>query len=166
MTGPDDQDAEFHLARWTEEDDAAVAFELLPSWHPAGFFDAFRLGMQRFDETTDAIARGGFVTPESEDTWGDFSAARDTANSTLKISMTALWGIEAPDVAYVRLVDTDAWSSSDLRTIPVAAYATLVWRPEIAIVPGSSWRLHAIGDPVPPSDVPRTAAGFDPRKLP
>ncbi|MCK2025087.1 hypothetical protein KZC56_02155 [Microbacterium sp. SSW1-47] len=151
---------------WTEEDDAAVAFELLPAWHPSVFFDAFRAGMQRFDETIEEIARAGFVTPESVDDWGDFTRAREIANSNLKVSLHALWAVDAPDVAYVRLVDTPAWIASDLRRVPAAAHATLVWRPEIAVVPGSAWRLHALGDAVPPWLVPRTAHGFDPRKMP
>jgi hypothetical protein len=151
---------------WTEEDDSALELELLPDWHPSLFVDVFRVGLQNFNESTEEIARGGFVTPESADAWGDFTAARKIANSRLKISMTALWGIDAPDVAYVRLVDTDEWRAPDLGAVPAAAIVTLVWRPEIAIVPGSSWRIHAIGEPLHPIDVPRTAAGFDPRKLP
>ena len=79
--------------------------------------------------------------------------------------MTALWAIDAPDVAYVRLVDTDAWTG-DMTEQPAAMHATLVWRPEIAIVPGSSWRVHCIGEPAEPGLLPRTASGFDPRKLP
>lgn len=152
---------------WSEEDDAAVALELLPAWHPALFFDAFRIGMQNFHENSAAIARGGFVTPESREAWGDFTAVREFANSHLKISTMARWAIGAPDVAYVRLVDTEAWTSPVGRELPpAAAYATLVWRPEIAVAPGSSWRLHAIGAPLPPEEVPRSAHNFDPRKLP
>ncbi|WP_029267401.1 MULTISPECIES: hypothetical protein [unclassified Microbacterium] len=151
---------------WTDEDDAAVAFESLPAWHPALFFDAFRVGMQRFGENAEAIARGGFITPESEAEWGDFTRAREIANSDVKVSTTALWAADAPDVAYVRLVNTDRWISPDLRDIPAAMHATLVWRPEIAIIPNSAWRLHAIGEPLPPWLVPRTSPGFDPRKLP
>lgn len=79
--------------------------------------------------------------------------------------MTALWGVGAPDVAYVRLVETDGWRVPDMRAVPAAAIVTLVWRPEIAIVPGSSWRIHAIGDPLRPDQAPRTASGFDPRRL-
>lgn len=148
---------------WTEEDDAAVAFESLPAWHPSLFFEVFRTGMQNFGDHAAEIALGGFVTPESE--WGDFSEARAIANSQLKTSMTALWALGAPDVSYVRLVDTDAWIATNAHEIPAAAHATLVWRPELAVVPGSSWRLHAIGEPISPDRVPRTAPGFDPRKL-
>jgi hypothetical protein len=150
---------------WSEEDDSALEFELLPDWHPSLFVDVFRVGLQNFNESTEAIARGGFVTPESVDVWGDFTAAREIANSNLKISMTALWGIGAPDVAYVRLVDTEEWRVADMRTVPAAAIVTLIWRPEIAIIPGTSWRIHAIGDPIHPDEVPRTAAGIDPRRL-
>ncbi|MFJ2542730.1 hypothetical protein [Microbacterium sp. NPDC087589] len=84
---------------WTEEDDSALELELMPDWHPSRFVDVFRTGLQNFNESMEAIARGGFVTPESVETWGDFTAAREVANSTLKISMTALWGIDAPDVS-------------------------------------------------------------------
>lgn len=150
---------------WTEEDDSALELELLPAWHPSLFVDAFRVGLQNFNESTEAIARGGFVTPESVDAWGDFTAAREIASSSLKISMTALWGIGAPDVAYVRLVDTDEWRATDMRAVPAAAIVTLVWRPKIAIIPGMSWRIHSVGVPLHPDEVPRTAAGIDPRRL-
>lgn len=150
---------------WTEDDDAAVAYELLPDWHPSLFVDAVRMGLQRLDTSALELLRAAFVTPESADSWGDFSEAREIANSSLKLSMSALWAVDAPDVSYVRWVDTEASVAPDLRLIPAKLHATLVWRPEIAVTPGAAWRLHALGDPVHPDDVPRTAAGFDPRKL-
>lgn len=52
---------------WTEEDNSALEFERLPDWHPSLFVDVFRVGLQTFNESTVAIARGGFVTPESVD---------------------------------------------------------------------------------------------------
>jgi hypothetical protein len=150
---------------WTDEDDAAVVLESLPAWHPSLFVNVFRTGLKHLDDAGALrILREGFITPESVEAWGDFAAAREVAKSDLKISMTAWWGIEAPDVAYVRLVDTDAWISPNTDQL-AAMHVTLVWRPELAVVPGSSWRIHALGEPLPPQLVPRTAVGFDPRKL-
>ena len=147
---------------WTAADDAAVIYESLPDWHPSLFVDVFRTGLDKLDGLE--ILRQAFVTPGSVEAWGEFSEAR-SALSGLRISTTPLWGIDAPDVAYVRLVDTDEWIAADL-TNPATHIVTLVWRPEIAVVPGSAWRVHGVGDPIPPDRVPRSAHGFDPRKLP
>jgi len=63
----------------------------------------------------------------------------------------------------VRLVETDEHSVTSAADVPATAHVTLVWRPEIAVVPGSGWRIHYIGEPVPFTGVPRTAIGTDPR---
>jgi hypothetical protein len=148
---------------WTEEDDAAVIVEGLPVWHPSLFVDQFRDAL-RFDHpAANRIITEGFVTPESAEFWGDYSTAREWATGESKISTTPLYGRGAPDVAYVRLVFTDEWIAPDLDT-PAHLIATLVWRPEIAMVPEVGWRIHQLGDPVEPTSLPRTDIGFDPRR--
>jgi hypothetical protein len=152
--------------RWTEEDDAALIYESLPGWHPAMIVDVFRTGLEFENRAARQKVLGeGFVTPESVEAWGDFSRAQALFNTGLRISTTPWWGRDAPDVAYVRLVETDAHFAPQAAGIPATAHVTLVWRPEIAVVPGTSWRLHHIGDPIHPDQVPRTAIGTDPRKL-
>lgn len=146
---------------WTDEDDALLAYEALPDWHPALFVDVFRTGLEQQNAPTELLA--AFVTPESLPSWGDFNRARAVFDSGLKISMTALYGIDAPDVAYVRLVETRRHTNDSLDRVPATVHATLVWRPEIEIVPNSSWRIHHLGDAVEPTRVPRTAPGFNPR---
>lgn len=148
---------------WTDEDDALLAYETLPAWHPSLFVDVFRAGLE--EPEFDARIAAAFVTPESRNYWGDFSRARALFSTGLKISMTALYAVGAPDVAYVRLVETDEHTNDDISKVAATAHATLVWRPEIAVVPGSSWRIHQLGDQVDPDLVPRTARGFDPRTL-
>lgn len=150
---------------WTDEDDAAVVYESLPDWHPSLFVDAFRVALTSDEPYSVELMRRGFVTPECVDDWGDFSEARAAWTSALKVSMTPLWAVDAPDVAYVRLVETDAWIANT-KDQPATHHVTLVWRPDIAVLPRTSWRIHAIGDPVPPDLLPRTAPGFDPRTLP
>ncbi len=149
---------------WTDEDSAAVQYESLPAWHPSLFVDVFRLGLQQ--PLTDEIRfqlRTAFVTPESADNWGDFAEAQLIAESDLKISMNPLYGKDAPDVAYVRLVATDKWVSR-MKDEPHRTYVTLIWRPDLPeIVPQTAWRIHAIGEPLDPSTLPRTAQGIDPR---
>lgn len=151
---------------WAEADDAALAYEALPGWHPAMIVDVFRTGLGFEDSVArQKVLSEGFVTPESIDVWGDFSRAQALFGTGLRISMTPLWARDAPDVAYVRLVETDEHFAKSMTDAPATAHVTLVWRPEIAVVPGTSWRLHHIGEPVPPDQVPRTAIGTDPRKL-
>lgn len=147
--------------RWTAEDDASYEYESLPDWHPSLFVQVFRSGLETSPDQ--AMILEAFVTPESAGTWGDFSRARALFASALKISMSPLYGVDAPDVAYVRLVETAEHSVTSAADVPATAHVTLVWRPEIAVVPGSGWRIHHIGEPVPFTDVPRTAIGTDPR---
>lgn len=137
--------------------------EGLPAWHPSLFVDQFRDALQIEHPAANQIITEGFVTPESAVSWGDYSAARGWAKSESKISTTPLYGRGAHDVAYVRLVITDKWIAPNLDT-PAHLIATLVWRPEIAIVPEVGWRIHQLGYPVDPMSLPRTAIGFDPRR--
>jgi hypothetical protein len=150
---------------WTDEDDALVTYESLPEWHPALFVDVFRMGLARVEPEESSWLTEAFVTPESITSWGDFSRARTIFAVGLKISTTARYGIGAPDVAYVRLVETSQHLNHDVDAVPATIHVTLVWRPEIAVVPNSSWRVHAVGEMVDPAVVPRTAMGFDPRSL-
>lgn len=150
---------------WTDGDDALLAYEALPDWHPALFVDVFRTALTMEQPGADALLAAAFVTPESIGSWGDFSRARSIFDTGLRISMTALHAIDAPDVAYVRLVETDQHTNDSIDQVPATMHVTLVWRPEIAVVPGG-WRIHHLGEPVEPSLVPRTAPGFDPRAQP
>lgn len=142
---------------WTEEDDALLKYEQLPPWHPALFVDVFRTLLAAAPlETTIQIAEA-CVTPESLESWGDLSRARAIFDLGLKISMTPLYIKGAPDVAYIRLVETDRHASSALSTTPATAHFSLVWRPEIAVIPGTSWRAHHLGDPVGLTLLPRSS---------
>lgn len=150
---------------WTDEDDAAAFAEGLPDHHPTKFVDALR--------TVACDERGAkllpfMVTPESEDQWGgEFQVLRDFLEQPHRISTTPLYGIDAPDVAYVRFVkDSGPWIVEDLDSVEAVAHATLVWRPELpAVVEGGAWRIHALGDPIDPQYVARSAEGTDPRQL-
>lgn len=150
---------------WTDEDDALLTYESLPGWHPALFVHVFLSGLATMKPEDSAGLAGAFVTPESITSWGDFSRARAIFASGLKISTTALYGIGAPDVAYVRLVETSQHLNHDIDAVPATMHVTLVWRPEISVVPDSGWRIHDIGEMVNPALVPRTALGLDPRAL-
>lgn len=94
---------------------------------------------------------------------GRLSEAQIIAESDLKISMTPIYADGAPDVCYVRLVSTDRFISR-MEDETDRIYVTLLWRPELPqFVPDTAWRIHAIGDPIDPAQLPRTAAGIDPR---
>lgn len=148
---------------WTDEDDALVTYESLPEWHPALFVDVFSMGLARVDPEETSWLAEAFVTPESIPSWGNFSRARAIFAGGLKISTTVRYATEAPDVAYVRLVETSQHLNHD--AVPATMHVTLVWRPGISVVPNSNWRIHAVGEIIDPALVPRTAMGFDPRSL-
>lgn len=151
-------------SRWSDEDDALVELEMLPDHHPALFVDAFRTGLELSEvDVANQLLAEAFVTPESRDSWGDFSRARGVFSGGLRISMTAWYARDAPDVAYIRLVDTDQHTFADASQIPATMHVTLVWRPEIARENPVAWRIHALGEAFHPDDVPRTAVGSDPR---
>ena len=69
---------------------------------------------------------------------------------------------ECVDVAE-SVVETGQHTNDNIEEVPATMHVTLVWRPEVAIVPGSSWRIHHLGDAIEPDLLPRTAAGTDPR---
>ncbi|WP_158375158.1 hypothetical protein [Cellulosimicrobium cellulans] len=151
---------------WTDEDDARFAFEALPDWHPAVFVDVFRatLGLEDREGRT-AFLTQALVTPESVPQWGTFARATALFGSGLRMSLTALYALDAPDVAYVRLVETAAHQSPSVVDVPATAHVTLVWRRDIAIVPRTGWRVHHVGEPIAPNFVPRSAPGVDPHSL-
>ncbi len=142
-----------------------MAYAALPEHHPALFVDMlktlFKADLDRAAEFWFQVAS----TPESAASWGDLSRPRAALTSGLKIGMTPLYAIGAPDVAYVRLVETSDHFNPSVNDVPATLHATLVWRPEIQVMPNWSWRIHALGDPMEPMLVPRTAIGTDPRRL-
>lgn len=157
----EDEQMSDHGGGWSDQDEAQAAYEGLPAWHPSLFVDVLRAALE---VSADAgMLAAALVTPESAEQWGDFTRARALFASGLKISMTPVWATGAPDVAYVRLVETDQHVVDDAGGVPATVHVTLVWRPEIAVVPGSRWRVHHIGDRVDLDLFPRAADGFRPR---
>lgn len=151
---------------WSDKDDAALVQESLPESHPSRFVEFFQDGLLHEPPLSCEWLAAVAVTPESVESWGDFSRARSLFRSGLKISTTPLYGIDAPDVSYVRLVETDEHLNYDVDAVPATAHVTLVWRPEIREHPSSAWRIHHIGEAISVESVPRTAVGFDPREVP
>lgn len=137
--------------------------EGLPDWHPSLFVNHFRTALHLQHPGADRVLAEAFVTPESVDWWGGFSEARAWARSDSKISTAPIYARDASDVAYVRLVFTDEWIVPN-RKAPEHAIVTLVWRPEIAVLPRVGWRVHRIGEAIDPRSLPRTAIGVDPRR--
>jgi len=150
---------------WSEEDDAHLHYESLPDHHPSLFVDVFRTALTYDPDRSLEVLKQAFVTPESVETWGDFSRARAIFDSGLRISMSAWYARGAPDVAYVRLVETDQHFSPIVDEVPASVHVTLVWRPELSADPTLSWRIHSLGNAVEPQAVPRSALGVDPRQL-
>lgn len=88
------------------------------------------------------------VTPESLETWGDFSGVRELLSDT---GLTSRANHRAPGVAYVKFVsDTGRSMIADGHVMIMArAIATLQFRPEL-----SEWRVHQLGDYCLPEDLP------------
>ncbi|MGC5077631.1 hypothetical protein [Agrococcus sp. DT81.2] len=141
---------------WTERDDVEVMFAALDEDHPARAVAAFAALLLADELRSDLLA--GFVTPESLDDWADFSGVRDYfMDRALAASMTALRHRDAPDVAYVKLVPEVGPLLTDTPRRDQVAFATLVWRPELG-----GWRVHDVGGPIPPAQLPRTSSRATP----
>ncbi|MBM3715154.1 MAG: hypothetical protein FJW64_05345 [Actinobacteria bacterium] len=136
---------------WTERDDAELIFEGLHDEHPSRIVAAFA-GLCLGD-ALDTLRLTYLVTPESLHQWGDFRAgASFFMDQAISMSTVALRPRGAEDVAYIKIVPDDgSYLSSTPRQDPIA-YATLIWRPEIG-----GWKIHRIGEPVNPAQLPRTA---------
>lgn len=96
-----------------------------------------------------------FVTPESLAAWGDFSSARDLYLS-IEDPAFASGGQRATNdddvhyVAIMRGVKEGYQNTGGEALVDAAAILTLVWRPSFG-----RWMVHAIGDYVHPSEIPR-----------
>jgi hypothetical protein len=145
--------------RWTEEDEAMLALEALPGDEPIKLTIAVWNAL-----TADADHRElvrGVVTPESAESWGDFSqlaAALDDENLGIVSKVRQEPG--TTDVAVVWLL-RDPGPARMMRGAEFANIAfmfTWVWRPELG-----GWRLHEVGTRwVPTSELPRTSPGDAP----
>ncbi len=152
---------------WTDEDTAAAITEALPDSHPSRFVDVIRCGAQLNDPRWTLMAPF-FVTPESNLSWGDdFGVLTKYMQGDFLISTTPMWAIGAPDIAYVRFVAPGGpWIVPDLTKVDPVGVATLVWRDDLDAPYGDTyWRLHGVGDAVPPEFAPRSPAPVDPRPL-
>jgi hypothetical protein len=144
---------------WTTSDDAAFEAATRDETHPSTIALAFMSVMEDPTGWTEELR--SIVTPESVDSWGDFSAAAAVVASIND------WGLgsvpnaayEAPDVAYVKILRgvTESYQQEGDDLILVPAVLTLVWRPEFG-----RWLVHGIGNAVRPEDVPRTSPGEAP----
>ncbi|WP_309105069.1 hypothetical protein [Microbacterium sp.] len=136
---------------WTDRDDAELALAALPEGHPVRIVESFVTMLLGDSLQLEALA--GFVTPEARDDWSDFSGARGYfMDQALASSTVALRHRGAADVAYVKLVpNVGPLVVARPRTDHVG-FATLVWRRELG-----GWRVHAIGEPIPPALLPRTS---------
>lgn len=154
-------------SEWTDEDTAAVYAESLPVAHPSQFVDIIRGGATT-DPDGARLLLTVFVTPESLGNWGEgFEGLIRYMQGSFRMSTTALYGVGAPDVAYIRFVpDEGPWINPDLTKVDAIGHATLVWRGELEpAYHNVHWRLHALGEALPPEFVPRSPDPIDPRPL-
>lgn len=127
---------------------------------PSLTVETFRYGLELSHDP--AVLAEAFVTPEFVPDWGDFSQALSIFETALTIDPTARYRPDAPDVVYVALIKTNRRPTPDTPASLITAHVTLVWRPEIAAVSGSRWRVHHIGEPITPENAPRSAPHLGP----
>jgi len=138
---------------WTDLDQAQFIFEALAKDHPSRVVTAFNDLFHTEDPFVEILKL--FVTPESESDWGDFSdGSRFFRDQDIAISTRALRHKGALDVAYVKLVPDDGVYLTEVPRQDALAYVTLIWRPDLG-----GWRIHRIGMPAAPRDLPRTDHG-------
>ncbi|MFS6528306.1 hypothetical protein V8Z69_00875 [Microbacterium aurugineum] len=143
---------------WTPADDARAAISGYGPEEPLLTALAFLEGLGRELPPSEMAIT---VTPESLDSWGDFSEAK------LALDSIDDWGLgsypepspTAPDVAYVKILAgvTEVYQVKHAALVRPAAWLSLVWRPEHGF-----WLVHAFGHPVEPERMPRTSPGEAP----
>jgi hypothetical protein len=128
----------------------------------AGLRDPFRMADEFIRALQDGPASSdaqntldAIVTPESRQSWGDFSDARALLGSIEQWGLTAYAepADGAADVVYVGVVRgvQSAFGFNSEQIIFMAAAVTLVWRHEYGY-----WMVHHFGDKIRPEDVPRS----------
>lgn len=152
---------------WTPADEAAAAIGGYGPEEPLRSALDFMLGLESLSagESIEQTMVGllSIVTPESREAWDIFQ------DSVAAVRAIGDWGMAsypespngAPDVAYVKVLDgmPEVTQIRATRILTVAAWLTLVWRPEFGI-----WMIHGFGgNRVPPPFVPRTSPGVAPR---
>jgi len=143
---------------WSAADDAHAAISGYGPEEP--LLTAFTF-LQGIDNRLSRDEMSATVTPESIDAWGDFSVIRDA------LAEIGDWGVgsypepapTASDVAYVKILANvpEVYQQQETASVAIAAWITLVWRPEAGI-----WLVHAFGNALDPTDVPRSSPGVAP----
>jgi len=135
---------------WTDDDDASLHLAVAategranPLNVAAWFFHALLL------EPLDRHELAILVTPESRESWGDFSEAAQGLQSIRApgLHARALYDPNAEDVAYVGIVQ-DVAVSRVVEDAPLALVITLVRRSELG-----GWLVHAMGGAIGPVEV-------------
>lgn len=92
-------------------------------------------------------------TPESVPKWGDYS---DAAEGITDLAMASFPVYPAPGIAYVKM-PTDLGVSYRVNgpTLMEVSIMTLQYRPDVE---GPGWRVHQIGYPAPPDQMPPVPA--------
>lgn len=146
-------------AGWTERDEADFYYSALDASHPVKQASVFFMAVLSGEYGGEVLV--AFVTPESRDAWGDFSAAREAFREIESpgIGSQARPAEGSPDVVYVKVLDSVAEPHLVHSPTPVVVPGvfTLVWRPEL-----DRWLIHGFGEYLLPEAVPRTSPGEAP----
>lgn len=145
---------------WTDEDDAHFAMATLPPSEPVALTLAVWNALTADEDHTSLLRE--FVTPESLEQWGDFSAARDALSAPrLGIIGTARQYPDAVDVAYVwitRQAGDTARMTDGPEVVEIAETFTWIWHAD-----REQWLLHSIGTMLDPGEMPRTSPNRAPK---
>jgi len=145
--------------QWSVDDDVMLMLHQRDDSHPGHVALRFFLALTAVPRQVEALQ--SLVTPESLESWGDFSGAAAflAAVHEPALGTTPKPAEGAPDVAYMKVLTGKP--NVEIVTVPthvlMVAFVTLVWRPELG-----QWRVHSIGDSVQPEDLPRTSPGVAP----
>ncbi|MFT2708007.1 hypothetical protein [Clavibacter zhangzhiyongii] len=134
---------------WTGFDDIQLQMSAMGFHHPLTSAFAFVNALN--DPAQYAQALENLVTPESRDLWGDFIPVKEAYDSIpdpgYGSTINQIPG--ASDVGYFKILPSvpDNYQAEQETEVQVAAYLTLVWRPEIGHEdnPGM-WLVHQFGE--------------------
>jgi len=158
---PDPDDiANHNWRRPTSETESAAAIRRAATDQAYSAGQLFCDVLDQEDSTLEAFA--AIVTPESWDSWEDFSGVREWFKHLNDVGYGSFADRAAgdDDVAYFKILADvhESYQVVETQIIDAAGIITLVWRPDLpSVLPDviGHWRVHALGDYVHPDDVPR-----------
>jgi hypothetical protein len=142
--------------KWTAFDDEQVQMEAMGLHHPLTVALEFARELAEEEDNAEWLAQ--LVTPESRESWGDFTSAKRAYRLINQPGFGSRVNRPkgASDVGYFKILSgvAEGFDVNQAGETMVPAMITLVWRPEAGPADKRGmWLVHGFGVPLDPADL-------------